>query len=247
MSLIAKNLVSSGPRLSGAKLNFINCGNQIRTKKKLTLRSPQFPVYEKKLLLAACEPIMRRASEIPTSMQCTNVTKLEDEEPHPYIAVLADELKDFMNKSSFIGFYHLNSCADLDYRAARNTIINSGFAVRLYQNNIADLALKSTKYDPLLKFFSRSCKTVMVFGDNLNVKPLLKIEKTAPFLILMFGVYQDRVLRKDELIEISNLPNLSTLHAQLYHTLNTFGTSLTSTLDYHGNTLSNLLTRVSDA
>ncbi|XP_053212273.1 39S ribosomal protein L10, mitochondrial-like [Panonychus citri] len=241
MALICKNLEQISSRTVGYKLWSPNCCHQVRGKKKLTLRSPQFPVYEKKLLLAACEPIMKRVSDYPTSITCPNLKSDENFEPHPYVKILADEFKSNLDKSTLTIFYHVNSIDDLTYKENKNLIMRLGFKVEIYGNDVAELALKSTRYRPLLKFYSRSVKTAVAFGDNVSISKvnnLLKLERSAPFMILMFGIYENQVLRKNELKELANLPGLPILHAQLVHTLNSFASSLSSTLDYHGKQLS---------
>ncbi|XP_053212276.1 28S ribosomal protein S28, mitochondrial-like [Panonychus citri] len=66
MALICKNLEQISSRTVGYKLWSTNCCHQVRGKRKLTLRSPQLPMFGKNLL--RCEElIVRRESNFCSS------------------------------------------------------------------------------------------------------------------------------------------------------------------------------------
>ncbi|XP_074599462.1 mitochondrial ribosomal protein L10 [Brevipalpus obovatus] len=227
--------------LSGTRSKWKPFGgsNQVRYK-KINERLRQEPTYDKKLLLAACEPIPFPKSSLPTSVTCSNLRKIDNPPVHPYVQVLADEYTEYLTRSTLVAFYHVQPVEYRTWRACYNFLFNKGFIMKKYDQEVADVALKSTKWQPLLKFYQRSAETHIVFGDSFDVKPLFAAEKKFPNFVLMFAVADDRILRRDEVESLmGNTRDM--VNAQLVHLLSNPGSSISSSISHHSQQISQIL------
>lgn len=224
---------------TGSKWKPFGGSNQVRYK-KINERLRQEPNYNKKLLLAACEPIPFPKSSLPTSVTCSNVRNTDVHTVHPYVQVLADEYTEYLRRSTIVAFYHVQPTDYSGWRKCFNFLFNKGFILKKYDQEVAEAALMSTKWQPLLKFYHRTASTQVVFGDSFDVKPLFAAEKKYPSFILMFGVADDRILRRDEIESLLGKTR-DMVNAQLVHLLSNPGSSLSNSISYHSQQISQIL------
>lgn len=207
--------------------------------KTISEKLPDQPSYEKKLLFATCEPIYPRDTR-PSSETCGKLVAKE-KEIHPYVRILADELTEYLERSPLIFLYHSQSTRNRVWRNSYNYLYNKGIILKRYDHDIVELALNSTKWAPLLRYYSRTAWTGIAFAESIIISPAFEVEKNFPFLSLMFGVYQDRVLGRDELLKLMKLPDRNYVNYELTQILNRPSASLTRSLSHPSQNLSSIL------
>lgn len=209
---------------------------------KINIQKPQKPHYDRALFNAVTEPIIKR----PTVTQECYQKRLEkkfvgaaDQVVNPYEDIIAREVFNWLEKSKLVAVFHVNSIVSDDMFNIRVAFHKENMHLKSYGKSIMAKAMKGTKYEAMLPLFqSHYC---LVFSEEAKINQLMKITKKAPQLILLASVVEDRLLSKNELIDLSKLPNLTTARAQLVGVLNSVGTGLVSNLQAHQTNLCSLL------
>ncbi|RZC41131.1 hypothetical protein BDFB_009095 [Asbolus verrucosus] len=104
-----------------------------------------------------------------------------------------------------------------------------------YGKKTLELAVKGTKFETVLDFYVS--RNMTVFSPEPEIKKLLKITKRFPQLVLLAAIYEDKFISKDELMELSLIPNLQAAQASFVQTLNSAASTLASQLNSHQNNL----------
>lgn len=124
--------------------------------------------------------------------------------------------------------------------------------LHLYGLKTLQMALEGTKYELFTKYYTSH--NIMLFNPEPTIKPILKIVKKFPQMILLCkfpsilllyflsciflaGIYEGKYLSKDELLAISEIPNLQAAQSQLVHVLQSAGGGLVRNLTQCQNTL----------
>ena len=212
------------------------------------------PTFDQKVLLAACEPVLERDRR-PSWDQCKLPEfkeSMTQKDSHPYEVILAKELQDEITNSDFIAFYHKNSILGEAEKKIKNTLTKKGFLYRHKNRRIYKLATETTKFSSLTNFLYEVPNTVLVMSDkssgrqiNQRAKELLTIDKKMFGYVLMFAFAEDRILRKDELIELSQIPSLDHVRGQVCSTLNHALSTISHNLSHHQTMLSMSLDQLS--
>ena len=216
--------------------------NQVRwCSKRIQTRKYRQPHFENKLALALCEPV-RKIDRRPSYERCSNARKAEKAwQVHPWEEMIAADLKSELLESRLVAFYHMNAMKSLDRRSAVNMLFKKGFMYRQFARVVYQMAIKDTKYASLSTFLNDSPYTCLVTSRTENVGELLKLDKKMPDFVLLFGVVDDKILRKDELIAYSQLSSLEQQHANLCATLDSSAQAVSSNIGYHLSMLSSNL------
>lgn len=212
--------------------------------KTISEKLPDQPSYEKKILFAACEPIYPQDRR-PTSLSCSNIEQ-QAPETHPYVQILADEVNEYLARSSVVYFYHIQSTKVLYFRRSYNYLFENGIILKRYDNEVTEAAFKSTKWAPLMKYFVKTAWTGIGFGASTNIKPAFGVEKNFPFLSLMFGVHKDVIIERDKLLKLAEIPDRNYVYSELVRTIDQTSATLSHSLSHNSQRLSNLLQQWND-
>lgn len=203
---------------------------------KIYTRKFKQPHYDKKLILAACEPEVA-LDRTPHWERCKKPTYNPKVEPHPLEVIQSEELRQEMAEAAFIAFYHINSMVAEDYRVTRNTLTKNGFKLSNFTTQTYKLAIEGTKFESLMPQIELE-STHIVTCKERKVANLLQLDKKMHTFVLLFGIVEDRILRKDELVEYSQMPSLDQARAQLCQTLELSARMVTDNLGHHLTSLS---------
>jgi len=208
------------------------------------------PCFDQKVLLAACEPILP-ANRRPSWERCKLPEFREvmtQKDHHPLEEIWARQLKEQMAKTRFIAFYHTNPMSDLNLRLRHNALFHKGYKLHWKNRMIYELAIKDTKFECLLPYIGRpGCSyTAMAisFQDKYSIKEILTLDKKLHGLTILFAFVEDRLVRRDQLIALADLPSLDVMRAQVSATLNHALSSINSTLQYHPSMLAASLQQI---
>lgn len=209
---------------------------------KINIQRPRPPHYDRALFNAVTEPIVPR----PTITQECHQKRLEkqfvgaaDKEINPYEVIIAKEVKNWLQHSKLVAIFHINSINSDDLFNVKVAFHKENMHLKAYGMSIMEKAMLGNQYEPLLPLFG--AKNCIVFSEEAKIAQLLKIVKKTPQLILLAGVVENRLLSKNELVDLSKLPNLTTARAQLVGVLNSVGAGLVSNLQAHQTNFCNLL------
>jgi ribosomal protein L10 len=196
------------------------------------------------LILAACEPI-KSLDRRPNWEKCKQPAFSEANwrnDPHPLEIIYANELKQEMLESKLVAVFHKNAIKAHDMLLAKNALLKKGFKLHSRNHNIYKLASEGTKFDNIgVKWAESGLETVLVTSKEPNVAELLKLSKKWHNLFLLYGFVEDRLLRKDELVEYSQMPSLDVMRAQLCHTLDNSAQAVSGNIGHHLTALSHNL------
>lgn len=209
---------------------------------KINIQRPRIPHYERALFNAVTEPIIPQ----PTLTQECFQKRMEkrsadttERKVNPYEVIIAREVLDRLNKSKLVAIFHINSISSDDMFKVRVAFHKQNMHLKAYGKSIMRKAMTGNQYEPLLPLFD--AHNVIVFSEENKIGQLLKIVKRSPQLILLAGVVENRLLSKNELVDLSKLPNITTARAQLVGVLNSVGAGLVSNLQAHQTNFCNLL------
>lgn len=209
---------------------------------KINIQRPRPPHYDRALFNAVTEPIVPQ----PTITQECYQKRLEKQfvgasvkQINPYEVIIAKEVINWLQHSKLVAIFHINSINSDDIFKVKVAFHKENMHLKSYGMTIMEKAMIGNQYEPLLPLFSS--KNCIVFSEEAKIGQLLKIVKKTPQLILLAGVVENRLLSKNELVDLSKLPNLTTARAQFVGVLNSVGAGLVSNLQAHQSNLCNLL------
>jgi len=209
---------------------------------KINIQRPRAPHYDRALFNAVTQPIV----PLPTITQSCYQRRLErqfvgetEKEVNPYEVIIAKEVVNWFNQSKLVAIFHVNSISSDDMFKVRVAFHKENMHVRAYGKGIIKKAMKGNQYEALMPLFNS--KNLIVFSEEAKIGQLLKIVKKTPQLILLAGVVENRLLSKNELVDLSKLPNITTARAQFVGVLNSVGAGLLGNLQSHQTNLCSLL------
>ncbi|CAH0556994.1 unnamed protein product [Brassicogethes aeneus] len=209
-----------------------------RFRGKINIQRPKQAHYEKAVFLEATKPwFVNPNKDKPMSELCKgsgSAWKKEDR-VNPFQQIIAGELKRWLTTSRLVAFYHMNPMNAETQFQAYVMFKKEKMHYKNYGRKTLEMAVEGTKYETLLEFYVSHSMTV--FSPEPELKKLLKITKKFPQLVLLAGIYDGKLLSKDEFMYYSSIPNLESAQAGLVHTLNSAGSSLVSKLNSHQNSL----------
>ena len=183
------------------------------------------PSYDRKLLLAACEPVIprdRRPSWDRCKLPEFEAKKQEGQQRvHPYEVILSKELRQEMQDSHLIAVYHMNSMTDEAYKKVKNALQHQDLWMKGLNRRVYRDAIRDTKFSSLEPLLCSVGYTVLVIAKgDANVQTLLTADKKMPGFIFMFAFLHDRLLYKEQLLAVNERGSLQNVRAQLAGTLN---------------------------
>ncbi|XP_060516752.1 large ribosomal subunit protein uL10m [Cylas formicarius] len=217
-----------------------------RFKSKINIQKPKPPHFEKAKYLALAKPWFLSQKKNKTSQElCGNVQKLaiKKDEPNPFQNIIAKELYGLFAESKLIAFCHYNPMTSNQKFKANIAFKKEQMHAKQYGKKTLDLALSGTAYEKVLDFYVSH--NMIILSPEPNIKKLLKILKKFPQLILLAGIYENRLINRDELTYYSSIPNIQAAQSGLVQTLQQAGSQLVSNLNQHQISLvSNLEERI---
>ncbi|KAI1297125.1 39S ribosomal protein L10, mitochondrial [Halotydeus destructor] len=242
------NLILNNSRFNVNRLvvDFAPSVGQVRWSSKPYIRKFKQPHFDKKLILAASEPI-KAIDRRSTWEKCTlyKVDEAMNRPIHPYEEILAREFQDLMMSSRFVAVYQENSITSEDKRLTKNMLQKKNYTIKHFNRNVYKAGLKDTKYSSIMSTFLEFNKTVIVACPEPEVAQLLAMDKKMFQYVLLFGIVDGQVLRKDQLIEYSQLASLDAMRSSLCFTLESAARSVSDNINHHLVSLSSNLEQLS--
>lgn len=205
-----------------------------RFRGKINIQNPRPPHFERAKYLALTKPIfVSPYKDKPLTELCSgpgSQWKKKTEE-NPFQVIIAGELKKWLFESRLVAFFHMNPMNADQQFDAYVLFKKQQMHYKNFGHKTVELAVKNTPYETILDFYVSHNMTV--FCKEPNIKKLLQITKKFPQLILLAGIYEGKLLSKDELVHLSTIPNLESAQAGLVQTLNNVGGQLVSKLNSH--------------
>lgn len=212
-----------------------------RFRGKINIQRPRAPHYERARVIAVTTPIYPKKEQIKPCADTEAIKLLQKKIDNPYEIVLAKEVRSWFDHSPMVGFFHINPINADDYFKAKVAFHKSNMHLKTYGKSIVNRALRDSKFEAVLPVFA--AKTCIVFSKEPgNVTTMIKIVKKIPQMHLICGIVEDRLLSKNEMIEYSKMPDLTTVRAQFVAVLNSCaGSQIVQNLESHQQQLVNLL------
>ena len=211
-------------------------------RKELPIKRYKDPCYDKKLLLAACEPVKkidRRPAWERCKGQIHHVSILESTNIHQYDQIIGNELKQKLLPAQFVLFYHLNNNLKDDTMFNRNALIKAGFSYEYHNTMALRLAVEDTKFRSLLPILTSVNSNLLAISNEINFQKFLQADKKLVNCILLFAYVYGRLVSKVELVKLARMPDLQTIRGELLTALNNPGALLTSSINCQLQLLSN--------
>lgn len=209
---------------------------------KINIQKPRAPHYDRALFNAVTQPLVPRPSLTQECYQKRlekQFTGEVEKQINPYEVIIAKEVINWLNHSKLVAVFHINSIKSDDMFNIKVAFHKENMHLRAYGKGIMEKAMIGNQYEAMLPLFS--AKNCIVFSEEPKIDKLLKIIKKTPQLILLAGVVENRLLSKNELVNLSKLPNLTTARSQFVGVLNSVGSGLVSNLQAHQVNLCTLL------
>lgn len=216
--------------------------NSVRyVKSKISVKKYREPDYDKKLLLAACEPIKKRDTR-PTWEKCRGprvYKSVLECEPHPYDVIIGEELKAKLEPAKFILFYHRNNLLRDDAIMNKNTLVSAGFSYEDHNRMVYRVATENTKFSCLLPILTKVSSNMIAISNEINFKKFLEADKKLNNCFLLFAYVYDKLVSRVELMKLTRMPGLKEKQGEVLSTLSSPGSTLASSLNYQLSLLSN--------
>lgn len=134
---------------------------------------------------------------------------------------LVDEVSRYLESSEYVFLTNFERVTVAETQDLRNELAKQGAQFHVVKNSILNVAAKSRNL-PDLEDALVGPTAIVVGGPNPSevAKILVKFFKDKEKVDLKKGVLGDRALTREEVIELSKLPSLDALRAQLLGLLN---------------------------
>ncbi|KAL1497073.1 hypothetical protein ABEB36_008094 [Hypothenemus hampei] len=207
-----------------------------RYRGKINITKPKPPHFEKAKYLALTKPwFLPQKKGKPLVELCDKdvipTYKKIKEERNIYQEIIAKELYERIYTSRFVAFCHLNPITYDTQYDVKVLCHKEGMSLQQFGKKTMELAVKGTPYETILDFYIS--RNVTIFSPEPKVKRLLQILKRFPQVVLLAGIYENKLLNKDELVNLSKIPNLQAAQSELVHTLSTVASQLVNNLNSH--------------
>lgn len=190
------------------------------------------------MLLSLIEPFYARDKR-SDSEKCAEWYEQRAYVPHPYIRIQSDDCVKELN-SKFIYLFHLNSVTNYGFNELRKDFLRENIFLRNYSREVIELSIKNSRFSKLWPFFEHyGC---FGFSTDLRLDNAIKLCKNSDRIVLMGGIFDNRILNLNQLHEYKELGSIDNVRAQLCNLLNVHANQLSSTLTYHTRDLSHNLT-----
>lgn len=209
-----------------------------RFRGKINIQRPQKPHYERARLIAATQPIL---PEKPKTSTCfmSYKERMNITQDNPYDAIIAREVLNWLEHSRTVGIFHMNSITQSELFPVRVALHKQNMHLKSYGKKIIQMGVQNTRFEAILPLFDSS--HCMVFSPDLCVAPLLRITKKVRQLVPLAGIVEGRLLSRNELVQVAQLPSLPLVQAELVSTINMAACNLVKQLETHQNNFVNVL------
>ena len=155
---------------------------------------------------------------------------------------LIREASDHLDKSTYFFLTDYKGINSEETTELRSQLAKRGAEFHVVKNSSLRLAAKN-KNLPDLSEFLNGHTAIVVGGDDASgvAKDLGKYFKSTDKVSVKGGILGDRMLSPDEVKQLSNLPSLEVIRAQLLSLLNTPATQVVSILNRPAQSLLNVL------
>ncbi|XP_054742271.1 39S ribosomal protein L10, mitochondrial [Anastrepha obliqua] len=209
-----------------------------RFRGKINIQRPRAPHYERAKVLAVAQSL-QPVEEIDKSVACFTRRQRDADLENPYVTVIAREVRNWLEHSRMVGFYHLNSIKQDDLFEVRVKLHKQNMHLKAYGKQIVRKAVEGTRFEAILPLFeSNNC---IVFSPDQQVGQLLRITRRVPQMLLLAGIVDERLLSRNEFVAYSQLPGLQAVRGELAQTLNMAAGHLVQQLETHQKNLVNVL------
>lgn len=101
----------------------------------------------------------------------------------------------------------------------RKKLREAGVLYKVYKNNLARIALREIGAEPAADFMNGP--TAWAFSNDpvVSAKLLKEFSKEVPFIQIVGGVMEGKVLTKEQVLNLANLPPKEVLQAQVIGTI----------------------------
>jgi len=212
----------------------------VRHKSKPIIQKTRIPHWEKLKVLETCKPILKPDTRTPSEKCELALNKLKPiKELTAFETLLGKELLRYLDSSNLVGIFHANSIKERARSAILKLLIKNNMKMGIYNRFIVNRMLAGTKYEAIAQLFVSHC--IFVFSNEPTVDVLLKLQKKMPQYILLAGIFENRIMSRQDLEWYGSLPTLEVMHGQLYATLNVCSTQMIQQLGHHQLQLSHSL------
>ena len=208
-----------------------------RFRGKINIQRPRAPHFPRQVVIDFTKPFYEPK---PINARCLQQKQKQGVLDNPYTAIIAREVKNWLDHSKLVGIFHYNSISSEDLFKVKVQLFRENMHVKTYGMNVLKKAVEGTQYEAILPLFKS--KSYFVFGlDDNKVKQLLKITKKVPQWVLLAGIVEGRLMSKNELTDYATMPDLTTVRAQFAAVLDSVGGQLVNNLECHQKNMVNIL------
>lgn len=156
-----------------------------RLRSKINIQKPKPPHHEKAKFLTITQPFLINPimDKHPAELCKKDINLYQKDDYNPFKQIIAEELLKWFQNSRLIAFYHMNPMTSHQQSKAFLLFKKQGMHFKSYGKSTMELALKGTPYEAVLSLFVS--RNMTVFSRNPEIKPLLKVTKKFPELILL--------------------------------------------------------------
>lgn len=209
-----------------------------RFRGKINIQRPRAPHYERARVLAITTPAYPKKERYPCVELVGKEAKVNIK--NPYDKIIAKEVRNWLEHSQMVGLFHINPINADDHFKARVAFHKNNMQLKQYGKQIMHQAMENSKYEELIPLFGSS--TCLVFSPiHKKVGTMLKLVKKIPQMHLVCGIVDNRLLSKNEFIDYSKMPDITTARAQFVGVLNMAASQLVQNLESHQSNFVNIL------
>lgn len=203
----------------------------LRYRGKINIQRPKQPHYERARVIAVTQPKYPQPPKATTCFQ-SRAQRTATEVENPYNAIIAREVRNWLDHSRLVAIFHLNSISADEIFRVRVELHKQNLHLKSYGRKIIGQAVSGTAYENILPLFhSNHC--IVFSPDEQRVGALIRITRRVPQMVLLGGIVENKLLSRNELVAFSQMPSLQVAQAQLVQTLNQAAGTVVQQLQAH--------------
>uniref|UniRef100_A0A1A9W0K4 Large ribosomal subunit protein uL10m n=1 Tax=Glossina brevipalpis TaxID=37001 RepID=A0A1A9W0K4_9MUSC len=207
-----------------------------RFRGKINIQRPRKPHYDRALVAAVTQP---QYPEPIKTVTCFEKRHRQLQIENPYNDIIAREVRNWLDHSSMVAIFHLNSIKADEIFDVRVQLHKQGMHLKSYGQKIVSKAVEGSRYEAILPLFdSQHC---IVFAPHQKVGLLLRLTRKVPQMILLAGIVDNTLLSRKDFMAYAQLPGIQTAQAELVNTLNISARSMVQNLEAHQNNFVSIL------
>lgn len=217
-----------------------------RFRGKINIQRPRAPHFERALFNAVTEPRYPKQSAVEICQMEQSIKRLQAQSElatqlHPYQLIQSKELFECFDQANMILLCQKNSMNEYDFFKFKVECHKLNVKCKVFSRKVIKQALNETRFAAMLPLLMQTNYNCMLFSDEWNVGPMLKVFKKTPKVLFLAGALNDRYMSRGELERFAALPDLTMVRAQFVATLNSVGGQLTNHLQSHQSNLCYML------